>query len=89
MLSWLNWKCLVDWKGYDKKLSRQIWSTMLIRRDDSGWCHDQIWDALWIGTYETECCHDLTCRFMCIRIFNEKFEVLCSLEHMIDDDGMT
>jgi hypothetical protein len=38
-----------SWKVCDVKLSRPIWSTMLIRTSDRGWCHDVIWGALWIG----------------------------------------
>jgi hypothetical protein len=50
MLSLHNFKCYVDWKWCDRKLSRQIWSTMRNRTDDWGWYHDLIWGALWIGT---------------------------------------
>jgi hypothetical protein len=32
----------VDWKWCDWKLSRSIWSKILIRTDDIGWCHDLI-----------------------------------------------
>jgi hypothetical protein len=32
------------------EISRPIWSTMWIRTDDKGWCHDLNWGALCIGT---------------------------------------
>jgi hypothetical protein len=51
MLSWPQWKCNLDWKGCDRKHSRRMWSTMLIRRDDTEWRLDLIWGALWIRTY--------------------------------------
>jgi hypothetical protein len=50
MLSWQNLNCNMDWKECFRKLSRPIWSTMWIRSDDRGWCHDLIWGDLWIGT---------------------------------------
>jgi hypothetical protein len=50
MLSLHNLKCYVDWKGCDRELSRTIWSTMWIKTDDRGWCHDLIWGARWIRT---------------------------------------
>jgi hypothetical protein len=51
MLSWQNWKCNVDWKWYDRKLTGPIWCTMWIRTVYSGWYHYLIWGAFWIGTY--------------------------------------
>jgi hypothetical protein len=38
----------VDCKECYRKLSRLIWSTMWIRSDDIGWCHDLSCGALWI-----------------------------------------
>jgi hypothetical protein len=51
-------KCYVDWKGCDRKISRPIWSTMWIRADDRGWCHDLIWGDIKIGTDFKWCCLD-------------------------------
>jgi hypothetical protein len=61
-----NSKCYLDRKGWDRKHSGQIWSTMWIRKDDRGGCLDQIWRDIWIGTddkgcsiEQTKCCDDL------------------------------
>jgi hypothetical protein len=40
MLSLPYMKCYVDWKIFDRKLSRPIWCTMWFRSSDRGWCHD-------------------------------------------------
>jgi hypothetical protein len=47
----LTWKknCYVDWKVCDRTFSLPIWSTVSIRTDNRGWCHDSICGALWIG----------------------------------------
>jgi hypothetical protein len=49
MLSCPTWKCYVDWKGYDRKLSRPIWNNMWNGEDDKGWCLELIWGDIWIG----------------------------------------
>jgi hypothetical protein len=56
MLSWTILKCYVDWKGCDRKYSGIIWSSMWIRTDDRGWCHELIWRDTWIGTHDKGCC---------------------------------
>jgi hypothetical protein len=86
--------CSLDWKGCDRKLSWQIWSTMWIRTDDRGWCHDLLWGAMWIGIDVNECCHDLFWSAMRIGkyetgSFHEQFGILCRLNQKIDDDVMT
>jgi hypothetical protein len=58
MLSWPNLKYYVVWNGFDRKLSRPIWSTMWIRKGDIGLCHDLMWGDIWIGTDDNGCCHD-------------------------------
>jgi hypothetical protein len=94
MLSWPNWKCYVDWKGCDRKLSRQICITMLIRTDDREWCHDLIRGALWIGLEERECCHDLIWTDIWIGKnvsgnIQVQFKIICGFEQMWEDDVMT
>jgi hypothetical protein len=51
-------KCYVDWKVWDRKISRQICNSMLIRWDDKGWCHDLICGDILIGTDDNGCCYD-------------------------------
>jgi hypothetical protein len=53
-----NSKCYADRKGYERKHSREIWTTMWIREDNKGGCHDQIWSDMWIVTDDEWCCHD-------------------------------
>jgi hypothetical protein len=70
MLSWLNLKCYVDWKGCDRKLSRLIWRNLRNNTDDIGWCHDLIWGDMWIWTDDIWCC------------LNQIYILLCVLERM-------
>jgi hypothetical protein len=44
-----NKMCYVDWEGYDRELSRQIWINMWIITDEKRLYFDIIWGALWIG----------------------------------------
>jgi hypothetical protein len=67
MLSLHKLKCYVDWNGCDRKLSRPIWSTMWIRTEDRGWCHDLIWGVMSLEQLRT------------YAVMN-KFEVLSGLE---------
>jgi hypothetical protein len=45
-----KFKMLCGFKRILKEVSRPNLSRMWISSDDMGWCHDLIWDALWIGT---------------------------------------
>jgi hypothetical protein len=79
---------------WDRKFSRQIWSTMLIRTDDRWCCHELIWGALWIGADLEECSHDLF--WSALWIVNDQagniqvqFEVICGFEQMLEDYVMT
>jgi hypothetical protein len=69
-------KCSVEWKLCDMELSPPIWSTMWISRDDTWWCLDVMWGALWLGQRWNNA----------VMI---KFEVLCGLESMWEDDFTT
>jgi hypothetical protein len=41
-----QFKYYVDWKRCDRKVSRPIWSTIWIWKDDKWWCDDLIWGAM-------------------------------------------
>jgi hypothetical protein len=38
---------LYGWDSLWQEVSLQIWSNIWIRTDDTGWCLDLIWCALW------------------------------------------
>jgi hypothetical protein len=93
MLSWPNIYNYLYWKVYDRKLSRPTWSIMLVRTEDTGWCVDLIWSALWIGTDVNKCFHPVILIDMWIGkdvtwSFHDQFVVLCGLDQMIEDDAM-
>jgi hypothetical protein len=66
MLSWINLKCYVDWKGCDRKISRPIWRNLRIKSEDLGWCHDLIWGGMWIGIDDIWCCLNQIYIFLCV-----------------------
>jgi hypothetical protein len=84
----------LDWKLCDRIFSRPIWSSIWIRSDDWGWCHDLICGDIWIGTEDIGWSHDQIRSAICTGkdvtgSNHDKFEVQCDLEEMIEDKFMT
>jgi hypothetical protein len=92
LIAWFEVLCALE--NCDRKLSRQIWSTMWSRSDNIGWGHDTIWVDIGIGTDDIRCCHDqILCAIWIVKdvewSFNDKFDIIYALQKIWKNAIMT